>query len=288
MLCTALCLAAQVRINYEAEDFVLGGFDKFSATLEDQGIAFDGDGKPLKIELKSSGTTITGANAEGNATRGDNRAYFLKNATITGNANLVMDGQAADEYRLRQKAAIGLQPGPKALTKTQIQSDILKYSGTAADGRVEFPGAVTIDSSSRESSTGAKNVPTLITRSLHLTGASGFLTMLINGAGNNALQKGEIAGPVTYNGESHVKPEGAPEETTTFQGRADNMKFDFTAEPRTLTLTGNVTLSSKGPAASGDISADIVVVTVDANLKPLKIDITGSPAKTTLHQEPPR
>src|SRR5689334_2088328 len=90
VFCATLCLAAQVRINYEAEDFVLSGFDKFSATLEDQGIGFSGDGKPIKIELKSSGTTITGASAEGTAVRGDNRAYFLKNATITGNANLVM------------------------------------------------------------------------------------------------------------------------------------------------------------------------------------------------------
>src|SRR5258706_15788948 len=45
----ALVFVAQVKINYHDQDFTLSGFDHFSATLEDQGITFKGDGNPLKI-----------------------------------------------------------------------------------------------------------------------------------------------------------------------------------------------------------------------------------------------
>jgi hypothetical protein len=283
----AICLASQVKINYHDQDFTLSGFDNFSATLEDQGTTFKGDGKPLKIEIQSSGTTITGTTADGMAKRGTSGPYFLENATISGNANLLMDGQIAQEFadRKRDSKAPAV---PAPITKTQIESDVLKYSGTATDGRVEFPGAVTIDSSTNGKSVGKDKATSDVSRVLHLTGASGFVTMQLGGAGNNALQTGEIAGPVTYSGNSTTTPAKGTAVETTFQGKADNMKFDFSKEPRTLTLTGNVTLTSKGAAASGDISADTVVVTLDANLKPTKVDITGNPAKTTLHQEPPK
>jgi lipopolysaccharide export system protein LptA len=91
---------------------------------------------------------------------------------------------------------------------------------------------------------------------------------------------------VTYSGKSAVTPGKGQVQTTTFEGKSDHLKFDFTGQSRTITLDGNVTLHSIGTAATGDISADTVVVTLDANLKPTKVDITGSPAKTTIHQEP--
>ena len=284
--CMAIIAAAQVRINYHDQDFTLSGFDNFSATLENEGIGFKGTGNPLKIKIQSSGTTISGANAEGNAQRGPTRAYYLQNATITGNADLTIDGAQAQKFAADQAKAAGKTASmPPETTTTDIKSDTLKYSGTVNDGRVDFPGPVTIDSDSKGQSTGKNNATTSFQRTLHVTGSSGFVTMALNVPGNNALKTGEIAGPVTYSGKSDTTSSGQTQ-TTTFEGKADNLKFDFTATPKTMTLTGNVTLTAKGAAASGDIAADTVVVTLDANLKPTKIDITGSPAKTTLHQEP--
>src|SRR5689334_8052242 len=94
----AICAAAQVRINYHDQDFTLSGFDKFSATLEDKGITFNGSGNPLNIAIESSGTTLTGSSADGNAQRGENGAYFLQNASVTGNAHFTTDGAAAQKY----------------------------------------------------------------------------------------------------------------------------------------------------------------------------------------------
>jgi len=277
-------IAAQVRINYHDQDFTLSGFDNFSATLEDKGIAFKGNGNPVTIQIESSGTTLTGANADGNAQRADNGAYFLQNATVSGNSHLVMNGAAAQSYA----SARGNKASANETTNTDIKSDTLRYSGTATDGKVEFPGTVAIDSSTKGQSVGKDKKTTDYNRLIHLTGSSGFVTMKVSAAGNNALQTGQINGPVTYSGNSQSKDATGQMQTTTFDGKSDGLTFDFTKEPRTLTLTGHVTLNSKGVGATGDIAADTVVVTLDANLKPTKIDITGSPAKTTLHQEPPR
>ena len=274
----AACLAAQVRVNYHNENFTLSDFDHFSATFETSGVAFDGDGNPLKIEFAASGTTITGNKAEGHAIRQANAGYYLQDSTITGSATLVMNSAAA------QKTA---KTPSTETTNTKIQSEVLKYSGTATDGRIEFPGAVVIDSSSSGTSQSKDNKTTQFARTLHLTGAKGFVTVLMNGTGNNALQTGEMDGPIVYSGKSENTSEGKTD-TTTFDGKADHMQMDFTKEPRTLTLTGHVTLHSQGTVAAGDISADTVVVTVDANLKPIKVDITGSPAQTVYHKEPPR
>jgi hypothetical protein len=282
-----ICLAAQVKINYHDQDFTLSGFDTFNATLEDQGIAFNGSGKPLTIQMDASGTTIKGATADGDAQRGPARAYFLKNSTVSGGANLTMSGAMAQKFALDHPGA-KLSTAPTETTDTQIQSETLKYAGTPTDGRVDFPTAVTIDTKSNGSAVSGK-VNKTFARTLHLTGSNGFITLAMNSAGNNALRSGEIAGPVTFSGQSETTIAGGTgPDITTFDGKADSLKFDFTKEPRTITMTGNVTMTSKGSAAAGDISADTVIVTVDANLKPLKVDITGSPAKTTLHQEPPR
>ena len=279
----AICVAAQVKINYHDQDFTLSGFDHFSATLEDKGIAFNGDGNPVSIQIESSGTTLTGNNAEGNAQRGDNGAYFLQNSTITGNAHLFIDGAAAQAYAKQH----GSKTVSNEVTTTDIMSATLKYCGTATDGRVDFPDQVSILTTSKGQTLGKDKRAIDFDRKLHLTGSSGFVTMTLNGNGNNALQTGQINGPVVYSGMADTKNADSHEENT-FDGKADNLTFDFSKEPRTLTLAGHVTLNSKGTGATGDIVADTVVVTLDANLKPTKVDITGSPAKTTLHQEPPK
>ena len=287
--CFAFAIYHQVRINYHDQDFTLSNFDTFNATLENQGIAFKGDGKPLHIDMQSSGTTITGLNADGNALRGSTGAYFLQNSTVTGSANLTLNGATVQQWALAHPKP-GAKPGtaPNETTITQIQSNVLKYAGTEKDGRVDFPGSVIIDSTSDGSTTGKNKVVTNNHRTLHVTGSSGFTTVGLSNTGNNALETGHLAGPVNFNGESDSTAAGTQAQTTTYEGKADSMDFDFTKDPRTLTLTGNVSISSKGTGATGDISADTVVMTLDANLKPTKVDITGSPAKTTIHQEPPR
>jgi hypothetical protein len=277
LIVAAFAFAAQVRINYQDQDFTLKGFDTFSATLEDRSIGFEGRGKPLSIEILSSGTLLSGTDATGRAVKDAGGAYFLQTVSVNGDAVLSVDTQLAYEYVSRNMES---SKRPDVVTKTELRSSALKYSGTAADGRTDFPAALIIDTTSFSAAA---------SRALHLTGTSGFITMSLKSAGSNALRTGEIVGPVTYSGKSDaLSAPGGPPQTTTFQGKADNLKFDFTTEPRTLTLTGNVTLDAKGTAATGEISADTVVVTLDANLKPVKIDIAGSPAKTTMRQESPR
>jgi len=277
---------AQIVVNYHDQDFTLSGFKSFDATLENGGVAFKGAGAPVRIEMKSSGTVVVGTNADGTTQKDGSGNYFLKEATISGNASLSVDSQLAYEYASQRRDST---QKPDGISKTQVQSELFKYTGTSSDGRMEFPGAVTIDSQSNGVATNKDNTKTDYARVLHLTGASGFVTLLVNAApGASPLKTGELSGPVTYSGKSDATPAGGVLQSTTFDGKADHLKFDFTREPRTITMNGNVTLTSKGPAASGDISADNVIVTVDENLKPIKIDIAGSPAKTTMHQEPPK
>ena len=278
---TTLCLAAQIKVNYRDGDFTLSGFNTFNATLENGGVQFSGDGVPVSIEITSSGVVVTGKSAQGTTQKDASGNYYLKEAVINGDAHLSVDSQKAYEYASRRKDST---QKPNGVTKTDITSDQIRYAGDAGTGRIDFPGAMNIDSTSTGSEVAKDQTKTDFTHTLHLTGANGFVTMLVTSApATNPLRTGDISGPVTYSGKSQTISKGITQETT-FDGKADHMKFDFTQDPRTITLTGNVTLSSKGPAASGDISADTVVVTVDANLNPVKIDISGSPTKTTMRE----
>ncbi len=290
LACLVLAVAAQVHVNYHDQDFTLQNFETFSATLENQGIAFQGSGKPLNIESKASGLTITGAQANGSAQRGPTQAYFLKDLTVTGNAILNLDTAAAHQYAIAQAAAAGTPKPPASPdnTATKLTTETLHFTGDAANGRADFPNAVVIDSQSSGTRVSAQST-TDFTRILHLTGSSGFITLAVAPAnGKNPLKTGELKGPVTFSIHNEDKTAKAAAEVTTIDGKADSLKFDLATQPGTITLSGNVTMNGKGPTATGDINADNVVVTLDANMQPTKVEVTGSPATTRLHQEPPK
>ena len=286
----ALAVAAQVRVNYHDQDFTLQNFDTFSATLENHGIAFQGTGKPLRIATKASGLTVTGAQANGSAQRGPTQAYFLKDLTVTGNTILNLDTAAAHQYAIDQATATGAPKPPASPDNqtTKVTTDTLHFTGDAANGRADFPSAVVIDSQSAGTRVSSQST-TDFTRILHLTGSSGFLTLAVAPTnGKNPLKTGELKGPVTFSIHNEDKTANSPAEVTTIDGKADSLKFDLVTQPGTITLSGNVTMNGKGPTATGDINADNVVVTLDANMQPTKVEITGSPATTRLHQEPPK
>lgn len=288
--CLVVAAAVQVRINYHDQDFTLQNFDTFSATLQNQGIDFQGAGKPLNIKSEASGLTITGQTAKGTAQRGPTQAYFLKDVTINGSTVLVLNRAAARQYAADQAKTAGksIPPAQPENTTTTIKTETLHFTGDPVNGRADFPAAVDLDSQSSGTRVG-KQSPTDFTRILHLTGSSGFITLAVAPQnGKNPLKTGELKGPVTFSVHSEEKSAATPVQVTALDGKADNMKFDLVTQPATLTLSGNVTMTGKGPTATGDINADNVVVTLDANLQPTKVEVIGSPATTKLHQEPPK
>ncbi|MEA2553444.1 MAG: hypothetical protein QOJ65_1620 [Fimbriimonadaceae bacterium] len=262
----ALGFAAQARINYRDQDFTLRDFDNFSATLESDGITFKGTGNPLGIESKASGLVITAKSADGKAVRSPDKSYFLQDVVLNGDVHLQMS-----------------QLGNGTATVTLVDSDALHYTGSASQGRIDSATPLTINSSS----TGTGIVPTF-SRTIIAHGSRGFATFAIGNAPGNPMRTGEMAGPVTFSLHLSNTRAGGVAEVTDLEGKADQLTFDFATDPKTVTLTGNVTVTGKGPTASGDIAAENVVVTLDAQLQPIKVDVTGSPAKTRLRQEPPR
>jgi len=290
LACLAIAVAAQVRVNYHDQDFTLQNFDTFSATLENQGTDFQGAGKPLNIQSKASGLTVTGAQANGSAQRGPTQAYFLKDLTVTGNAILNQDTAAAHQYAVDQATAAGTPKPPASPdnTTTKLSTESLHFTGDAANGRADFQSAVVVDSQSAGTRVSSQST-TDFTRIIHLTGSSGFITLAVAPAnGKNPLKTGELKGPVTFSIHNEDKTAKSPVQVTTIDGKADSLKFDLATQPGTITLTGNVTMNGKGPAATGEINADNVVVTLDANMQPTKVEVTGAPATTRLHQEPPK
>lgn len=255
--CLAVGYAAQqVKVNYRDQNFTLQNFDVFNATLEPDRVNFSGSGRPLSVITPEM--TLSGAKAEGVAVRGANRQYFIQSTTVSGGA----------------KAEMTSPNGP-----TRIQSDVLRYTGTPTEGRIEFPGSIEINSVSN-TTTG----PTTTAGTLRITGASGFSTIVL-GAANGGMRLGELAGPVTI--QVHSERRGAATEISDLDARGDSLRYDLTTSPATVTLTGNVTMNGKGPAVSGEVLADTMTVSLDPDMKPIRVDVTGSPAKTTLRQEKP-
>lgn len=264
VFCLALGYAAQqAKVNFKDQDFSLENFDQFSATLESQGIGFNGAGNPLRITSSSSGLTMTAKKAEGKAVRGTGSQLFLQAATLSGGADLNLSSATSGTMRL--------------------QSETLNYTGTATKARAEFPRPLTLDSLA--TGTTDKNAP--FSRTVRISGSKGFVTLALQPAANaNALRTGELEGPVTITLHNELK--GPAPETSDVEATGDALRFDLTTTPATLTLTGNVAMTGKGGTVSGNVTADTLVVTLDANLQPTKVDVTGSPARTRLHQEPPR
>lgn len=246
----ALCAAYQVRVNYRDQDFTLSGFDGFSATLEANAVSFEGSGAPLRIEASSRGITATGKKAVGTAQRAADRSYFLKELKLSGSGHVALDGRSGV-----------MEPGASI---TDVVSESFHFTGSADAGRLEFDQAVTIDSKSTANT-------------IHLTGSKGFLTMLLGGQKKTSLQTGELAGPVEF---TLTKAASGKEPGTHIQGSGDKLSFNFITEPATVTLEGNVKANGTSAVFTGDLSADSMVVSLDAQMQPTKIEVKGSPAKT--------
>jgi lipopolysaccharide export system protein LptA len=162
-----------------------------------------------------------------------------------------------------------------------IASAQFEYSGSATQGTLTLPQPFTMESKAVGKS-GDKSFDQTMTAE----GSQATIQLDPASAGKVPFQTGKISGPVKLKILRSETAGTQPPTLSELNGSADMVEFDLTTS-RTITLKGNVKVSGSSGLYQGTSEGDTVVVSLDENMKPIKIRITGDPTKSTLRERKP-
>lgn len=234
------------------------------------------DGSPVQVFWRDKGLAISCATIDGEtATDSTHGAYYLKSATIAGDATATWDTDAVYSYAAQQAADEGKPvPPPVPFRKRMtITSPAFSYVGEFDQGTLTLPSAFTGSWAHHGSEIVGKSDQKQMrvfddTGEVH--GTSGTFDVYTSAVGPIPLKKGSVSGPVTFRFARNSTLDGKAEAPTVATGQADRMEFDFIGDTHTITLTGNISI---------DMTAD---VKVQKQAKPFLASIKGAKAVLTL------
>lgn len=207
------------------------------------------------------------------------RSYF-KQLDADGNTTLTLDSASQYEAAISQAERLQIEP-PEKPTSTEIttlRTKSLTYTGVATDGNLVVASPFTVESDSQ-----GKVNETSFTQKLTASGVSANFTLdprakpKEKGKKANPIRTGTIMGPVKVNiDRTETKPDEPLPVRINITCSADKVDVNLVGE-RTITFTGNVKLDGNNGVYTGSSTGAMAVITLDENMKPVKIRITGEP-----------
>lgn len=264
----AAVLLAMVAVAQRVKTFLSeGGKMKLTYTswaakmLDDGKIKFLATGNPVRGEWGQKKTTLECLELSGIAAREGKKDLEIETATMKNEVKMVIEAGSSNKK----------SNTPQTVT---LQSNTASY--TAATGLVKMNGSVVVLNQDDGSS-----------RTLVLKGSEANVRLSPKlDDPDKAILSAELTGPVTFTitGVRDVKDpktgktESAP---VVIKGKADKLAYD--AEKRTLSLTGNVSISSDDPLLSGSTDG-LNSATIEFNEKfdPIGVEMKGDPGSSTV------
>lgn len=218
------------------------------------------DGKNLVGIWKSQGLRIEAPKIDGTASLKQGIGLELSDATMSGGVKLVAE---------RPSSVAGSKEKQTATISTPTAVFEMPTS------RITAKGSVTIVNSDPAAS-----------QNLTAKGSSGVITLEDVTTKRKALKAATLEGPVTLDlrGVREESEQGKPKKKIPYvvTGRAGRMVFDAAA--RTITLTGDVFVSSDDPVLGGDVRATKAIIELDDAGEVKAIDLSG-PGQTTYREK---
>ena len=283
----AVTLAVQGRTLYEDSARSIRVYNYVQGeggTLENGDFEFRITGRPAAVESRLQGLTVTGPSIEGKLApaASPQSAGFLRELIVSGGTTLTLDSQLRNASLTEHSKRFGtpLPANPSSRDMATVRTDRMAYVGDSAKGTFTVPGSFTLEADS----SGARG-ETQFQQKLTANGSSA--TFELNPQANNVIpiKKGTIAGPVTVDiDRTETRPSAPQPERTKIHGVADAVDLDLEGS-RTVTLRGNVKVQGESTIYQGTSEGDTVVIFLDESLKPIRIRISGEPAKSTLRDK---
>jgi hypothetical protein len=243
-------------------------------------------GKPAVVESRLQGLMVSGPSIAGTVAPGPSpgEPAFIRDLAIDGGAKLRLDSDLRYQGLVETSKRLGTPvPGvPPTKDVAILQAPRFAYVGTSASGTVTIPDPFTMEANSA-----GKAGEGTFTQSITATGTKGTLQIVPQDSDQLPIRTGEISGPVQVDVVREEAHPGKPApEVTRINGVADGITFDL-REQRTITLRGNVRIRGESGLYLGTSEGDMVVITLDETLKPIRIRVTGDPTKSTLREKGP-
>lgn len=207
------------------------------------------------------------------------RSYF-KELKADGTTTLILDSTLQFESAKSQAERLKLPP-PEEPTSTEVttfRTKSLDYSGVATEGTLIVSSPFTVDSDSK-----GKAKEASFTQRLTASGTSARFTLDPKAKAKekdkkaNPIRTGSIVGPVKVNIDRTETTPGEPLPVRiNITCSADKVDLNLVGE-RTITFTGNVKLDGNNGVYTGSSTGAMAVITLDENMKPVKIRISGEP-----------
>lgn len=207
------------------------------------------------------------------------RSYF-KELKADRNTTLILDSALQYEAAISQAERLKIAPPekPTSTETTTLRTNSLVYSGIATEGNLLVSSPFTVNSDSN-----GKVNETTFTQKLTASGTSAKFSLdpkakaTENGKKTSPIRTGTILGPVKVNIDRTETTPGEPLPVRiNITCSADKVDLNLVGD-RTITFTGNVKLDGNNGLYTGSSTGAMAVITLDENMKPIKIRITGEP-----------
>jgi len=292
-----ICLLAlsQGRVFYQDVTGTLrvSNLEKGGGSSSPDGFEFDGVGKPLIVESLEDGLKIEAPSMKGILVPkkpGAAEPAYIKEVHAAGGMSLTSDSEIAYAAQLQQAERNGQEAPAKPTSKDlmSLVTDKLDYLGSREMGTLTVPTSFVLNSSSEGTTNkieDKKTVPITYTQTIKATGTSGkFVLSPSETVKKKALQSGTLEGPLVFDLSRSEVSEGKAPEITKIHATAKQALIDLKTD-RTITLTGDVEVTGENSALVGKTSCDRAILYLDENLKPIRIQLEGSPAESSTRQK---
>ena len=251
-------------------------------TLENGDFEFSMRGNPAVVESRVEGMVVTAPTLSGTVSPASSSARaFIRVLNVEGGSVVTLDSAIAHQAQvdLAKRAGAAAPAEPDTREASTIRSASFGYLGTGGEGTLAIPQAFTIESHSD-----GRVGDTSFNQTLTAEGTQATIKLDPATSAEIPVKSGTISGPVKLKISRSETKTGAPQPTLSeLEGFADNVEIDLQTA-RTITLRGNVKVSGFSGLYQGTSEGDVVVVTLDQAMKPIRIRITGDPTKSTLRE----
>lgn len=295
----AAALAGQVQALFSSAEagFALYGAGEISGVSSEPSFDFNLKGNPFKLESRQQGLTLSGNAGDGRFTsyvsegteNKGKKAYFVDRIHVVGNAQVILDSTVADAF-LSQTTK---KPSTATTqSRTQIDTRLFNYTGTATQGTLELPEATILQNRSQGRQQTKKKkegkeiqVWETFEQTLKLDGSKGQVMLNPAAKGKEMpLQKGFFDGPVTLTVHRVATEDGSRVPSVSdLNGSCDRIEMDLTATPKTIRMLGHLKLTTSSTVADATFEADEVTFTLSDTLQVVGISADkGKPTTTTI------
>jgi hypothetical protein len=264
-----------------AASFEVRQFSRMSSStegLQPGSRKIEAEGKPLLAEWFAQGIKVRTHQLEAMVSEVANDRFQMDSATLTGDAQLVLDGAKIEPNN------------PQAIGLTEVNSQTIQVQRIGDGYRVTSPGpldvksvgqgtrVVRIDGQNRE-------VPTR--NETYLKGSKAEFTLdSESAAGQNPLRSGTIEGPVEVRLVRTDLNVQALQSTVKVTG--NRLEMDLRASQPYLRLSGGLQIEGDDAAFNGVSNADTATIVLNERQAIVRVELSGSPIKTTLKRLPTR